>query len=372
VGGEYLPRGARSSTVQGSPGADFGGLSAEHPPRHLDDPASTGYKRHMARLRRLPLLLLASGAALGGCDDYYSDPPPATAASVSAAGDPQSGQPGQPGQAQGDDTYADTDPAALTDFHSTLDPHGQWVEDPIYGTVWLPNGAEVGADFSPYETAGHWAYDDDDYYWASDYDWGWAPFHYGRWVLTSAGWAWIPGRVYAGAWVDWRVGYDGWGYVGWAPMYPLFIWRAGYPVGYVAVGQAGHWGYCAHGDLFAPNVGARVVAGPQAAAIEAHTSVYGGAGAAGGRVAASPGVGGGAMHGPPPASLGIPAQNVAHIPPGDKGAAMARGFARPSTATKMGAHPPAKRGGTSGAKPKGGYRGGGGGFHGGGGHGGHR
>ena len=36
------------------------------------------------------------------------------------------------------DDYTDTDPSALTDFHQTLDSHGTWVDDPTYGTVWVP------------------------------------------------------------------------------------------------------------------------------------------------------------------------------------------------------------------------------------------
>ena len=47
------------------------------------------------------------------------------------------------------DEYADTDPSALSDFHGTLDAHGTWVDDPTYGTVWVPNANEVGADFAP-------------------------------------------------------------------------------------------------------------------------------------------------------------------------------------------------------------------------------
>src|SRR3984957_14695181 len=76
------------------------------------------------------------------------------------------------------DSYADTDPSALTDYRSTLDPYGTWVDDPNYGTVWVPNADQVGSDFTPYVSAGHWTYDDeDDYVWISDYAWGWAPFH---------------------------------------------------------------------------------------------------------------------------------------------------------------------------------------------------
>ncbi len=54
--------------------------------------------------------------------------------------------------------------------------------------------------------------------WLSDYPWGWAPFHYGRWDFdNSFGWFWIPGNEWGPAWVTWRRAN---GYYGWAPMSP--------------------------------------------------------------------------------------------------------------------------------------------------------
>ena len=42
--------------------------------------------------------------------------------------------------------------------------------------------------------------------------------HYGRWVNTpAAGWLWVPGRVWAPAWVDWKQNDN---YVSWAPLPP--------------------------------------------------------------------------------------------------------------------------------------------------------
>ena len=52
----------------------------------------------------------------------------------------------------------------------------------------------------------------------TNYSWGWAPFHYGRWYHDDYyGWAWVPGYEWAPAWVSWR---SGGGYYGWAPMSP--------------------------------------------------------------------------------------------------------------------------------------------------------
>ena len=146
------------------------------------------------------------------------------------------------------DQYEDTDPSALTDFHAALDPYGNWVDDPTYGTVWVPEASAVGPDFTPYVSAGHWSYDDD-YTWVSDYGWGWAPFHYGRWVWAAGpGWEWVPGRAYAGAWVSWRYGWGDWPYVGWAPLGPTWGWRGGCAVGLGFVPRA-PYAFVRTGDL---------------------------------------------------------------------------------------------------------------------------
>jgi hypothetical protein len=132
------------------------------------------------------------------------------------------------------DEYPDNDPSALNDFRDTLDPHGSWVQDPTYGTVWVPSQSEVGADFAPYQSGGHWAVaDSGDWQWNSDYEWGHVPFHYGRWVWAGSYWGWIPGRTYAPAWVTWRVGEGG--YIGWAPLPPSWYWSDGLAVGLWAV-----------------------------------------------------------------------------------------------------------------------------------------
>ena len=41
--------------------------------------------------------------------------------------------------------------------------------------------------------------------WDSDYPWGWAPFHYGRWDFDKdEGWFWIPGNEWGPGWVLWN------------------------------------------------------------------------------------------------------------------------------------------------------------------------
>src|ERR1035437_298438 len=100
-------------------------------------------------------------------------------------------------------------------FYDQLSPYGQWVDDPNNGYIWLPN---VGPDFTPYSSDGHWVYSDYGWTWVSDYDWGWAPFHYGRWDYDDYyGWFWVPGHEWGPAWVVWRHSDN---YYGWAPMRP--------------------------------------------------------------------------------------------------------------------------------------------------------
>jgi hypothetical protein len=117
------------------------------------------------------------------------------------------------------DSYDDGyDPQAYTQFEQTLSPYGSWIDDGTYGRVWQPETAVVGADFVPYYTNGYWTLTEYGWTWLSNWNWGWAPFHYGRWVvLAGRGWCWTPGTMWGPAWVSWR---SGGGYVGWAPQPP--------------------------------------------------------------------------------------------------------------------------------------------------------
>lgn len=265
------------------------------------------------------------------------------------------------------DEYTDTDPSALTEFRPVLENHGTWVDDPTYGTVWVPSAAEVGADFQPYVTAGHWTYSDStDWVWVSDYDWGWAPFHYGRWVyLPGHGWSWIPGRRYAGAWVVWRTGPAGYGYVGWAPAPPAWYWYRGVAVGWTFGFYDYHpyYVYCSHDYLYHPHMHGYVVRGPGARVHDSRTTEYvpapqppsGGDRVLAnpsvndnGRVLAQPGVGGGRVaatptvehRGPKPTELGIKDQIVVPPPKAHPGLEKAQAYATARSAIDRGAAPP--------------------------------
>jgi hypothetical protein len=128
-------------------------------------------------------------------------------------------------------------------FYDELSPYGQWVDDPEYGSVWVPNEAP---GYRPYATNGHWAMTEYGNMWVSDAPYGWATYHYGRWTYNSYyGWVWIPGHEWAPAWVSWR---SGGGYYGWAPMGP------GYVAGGVYDYPDNYWVFVGPQYLYQPNV----------------------------------------------------------------------------------------------------------------------
>ena len=228
------------------------------------------------RILRTTLLLIAAAVPVA-CEVYTAPPPgygyqaqvqvqapPPPQATVEVGAQPPpdpNAQPTADDQASDEDS-GDGDASAVDDFRSVLAPYGAWMDDPQYGTIWMPSPAVVGGDFTPYMTAGHWAYDQD-YTWVSDYDWGWAPFHYGRWFqYPGRGWAWIPGKQYAGAWVTWRNGDDGYGYVGWAPTPPSFYYRGGQVLVISTPWFEPAYEYAATTDLFYPSIRTRIIRDP--------------------------------------------------------------------------------------------------------------
>jgi hypothetical protein len=122
-----------------------------------------------------------------------------------------------------------------------LHRYGEWDEHPRYGSIWYPRGVSSG--WAPYRD-GRWAYVRPwGWTWVDNAPWGFAPFHYGRWVHHAGRWGWCPGQytarpVYAPALVGWigngnvsvniRIG--GPGYVGWVPLSPYDVYRPHYHV----------------------------------------------------------------------------------------------------------------------------------------------
>jgi hypothetical protein len=231
--------------------------------------------------------------------------------------------------------FDDADPSAIGLFHDVLAPYGAWIEDARLGFVWIPAREGIGASFVPYATQGRWTHRSfgrageapvEEYVWVSDLAWGWVTFHYGRWTYAGdRGWAWVPGRRYAGAWVDWRVPERGDApsssvrVVGWGPTPPSILWRVTPRL--VAVPYAAFatpYAYVRARELFAPDLGARLLYGPAALAVAHGTQP---------------------SNAPAPALLGFRSGDVPAPPTLDRGLQQAWMLATPATASAVGAGP---------------------------------
>lgn len=150
------------------------------------------------------------------------------------------------------------------EFYDELAPHGEWIEvkaedigvelkkgsasgkshrtisfsdffgvkeanaDAGFGAffVWQPApnlavGVVAGEtpQYVPY-TNGQWINTDAGWYFRAASEPEEITHHYGRWVHSpSVGWVWVPGRVWAPAWVDWRIQDD---YIAWTPVPPSY------------------------------------------------------------------------------------------------------------------------------------------------------
>ena len=113
-----------------------------------------------------------------------------------------------------------------------LDRHGHWETHPEYGALWVPTVVPVG--WAPYRS-GHWTWIAPwGWTWIDDARWGFAPFHYGRWVHYNRRWCWVPGHrsvrpVYSPALVAWigggRVSVGIGGSIGWVPLGPRDVYH---------------------------------------------------------------------------------------------------------------------------------------------------
>ena len=137
-------------------------------------------------------------------------------------------------------TSAQYVPASLTQYSGTFDSYGSWNYEPTYGYVWYPR---VAVGWRPYYS-GRWRhYGGWGWTWTGGDPWAWPTHHYGRWGVSTAGlWFWIPGSVWAGAWVDWQFSSS---YVSWCPLgfnnHPVYGWYGGY------YGHGGGHGHGYHG-----------------------------------------------------------------------------------------------------------------------------
>lgn len=117
------------------------------------------------------------------------------------------------------------EPVTLSTFYESLSPHGTWVEHPTYGWVWQPRVVLTDAEWRPYCHEGRWVWTNHGWYWESNYRWGWAAFHYGRWCRHDRlHWIWVPDCTWGPSWVNWRECDT---HLGWAPLPPECRFEAG-------------------------------------------------------------------------------------------------------------------------------------------------
>jgi hypothetical protein len=166
----------------------------------------------------LPFLFSAAAFALHPAAASRTAPPPVNHGTFFA---------GYFQQDADSDAEADSDSEGNYDvFYDRLAPDGHWLNDDDYGYVWQPNVAISTTSWRPYSD-GHWVWTDRGWFWDSNENFGWATYHYGRWVsVEGTGWVWVPGRRWAPAWVSWRHT-DNNDYVGWAPLPPEATFNTG-------------------------------------------------------------------------------------------------------------------------------------------------
>jgi hypothetical protein len=139
-------------------------------------------------------------------------------------------------------------PVTINYFYEPLSPYGTWMEIPDYGWAWQPSAAQFSPEWRPYGDRGRWLYTDCGWYWQSDYSWGWAPFHYGRWLRHMRyGWVWFPDTVWGPAWVSWRSTPL---YCGWAPLPPAACYEASRGFTYYGVGVGSEFDFGLGVDCF--------------------------------------------------------------------------------------------------------------------------
>jgi hypothetical protein len=120
--------------------------------------------------------------------------------------------------------------ASYSYFYDSLSPYGNWIDIAGYGPCWQPTTVVSNPGWQPYCDRGRWDYTDCGWCWVSDYSWGWAPFHYGRWFHHNRwGWCWAPDTVWGPSWVSWRYSDS---YCGWAPLPPSACYRPGFGFSY--------------------------------------------------------------------------------------------------------------------------------------------
>jgi hypothetical protein len=293
-----------------------------------------------------------------GCAEHVEGAPPSrmVAAIEHGLSDDAIGISATPPVRRAPPQFDDSDAESVRLFYDVLTPFGSWVDDSRLGLIWVPSKDGLGESFVPYGTHGRWTHRElsvvtergpapfHEYVWVSELPWGWVTFHYGRWAYTGdRGWAWIAGRRYAGAWVDWRAPRDtrdtdkSNGVVGWGPTPPAHVWRVApgprptrariptqfdprdahlVPVPYSAF--ATPYTYTRTHDLFASDLGSKLLVASSAFAVAHGTDP---------------------ALAPSPRQLGFRNEEVPVPPAMDRGLQQAWMLATPATASAIGAGP---------------------------------
>ena len=105
---------------------------------------------------------------------------------------------------------------------AVLDSYGDWVYVSSFSSwMWRPR---VSVTWAPY-TYGRWYWTRAGWTWISYEPWGWYPSHYGSWYIDAQyGWVWCWDWTWGPAWVHW---FYTPGYVGWCPRgyYDWWYWN---------------------------------------------------------------------------------------------------------------------------------------------------
>jgi len=114
--------------------------------------------------------------------------------------------------------------------------HGEWLWDSYYGYVWRPflnDQRYPWGNWRPYYS-GRWSSVHGQLFWVPTESWGWVPYHLGIWTWDEKkGWLWLPGSLFAPAWVDWAFYFGRFGWRAWMLEDWLWYGYAGFNGSYI-------------------------------------------------------------------------------------------------------------------------------------------
>jgi hypothetical protein len=187
--------------------------------------------------------------------------------SLAAGGGSNAIGPQDYGQGNGQNSGTDLD---ISYAYEYLAPFGDWVNMDPYGYVWVPR--HMGYRWRPYSD-GRWAWTDYGWTWIDNSEWGWIPFHYGRWNMDNdIGWYWVPGTTWGPAWVTWRSNDM---YMGWAPLPPGVDLRAGMDFASLRIDIPGSfWVFIGGSHFLDPEIHSYVLPYERNVTIVNNTTIY--------------------------------------------------------------------------------------------------